>query len=384
MILSIFIYTFTGCMLFFLGWHYNQRVSQCQLEPTSKQFLLSWEILASFTLFTLVTALRYHTGWDHEYYIQDYVTYQKDGTMFRSDFEIGFRFIETIFAKLGLHYSFFFGFLGFINIFFIYYALRNDREVVPWVGLFIMMGPYFLHLVNSIRQGVVECIFVSTVLLVHKNKHIFYFIVAISLTLIHTVAYLIIPLYFVIKSPFNTKNTKTLFFIYISCFIIGQFPILLSYSINIFSDLLALFGYYKYVDLYNSNPLYSFQRSPIGFVTVTLLIIHIFLIFYYKDIRTYFNDNKFIAVCYNFSLIYVCYFVLVMNTAFYFKRPCELFLPFFVISCGYLMVFLYKKQKNEQFVTFGTLNCIITITMLIKVYITGQADSSNYFHFIPF
>lgn len=384
MILSIFIYTIVSCLLFFFGWHYNQRVSQYELKPSTKQFLLSWEIIASLSLFTVVTALRYHTGWDHEYYIQDYVMYQNEGTLFRDDFEIGFRFIESAFASLGFHYSVFFGFIGFINIFFIYIALRRNTEILPWVGLFIMLGPYFLHLVNSIRQGVVECVFVSAVLLVTNKKYIWYFIVAFAMTLIHTVAYLIIPLYFVIKYPFKINKTRTLFLIYFGCFILGQFPILLSWTINIFSDCLTLFGYHKYVDLFNSNPLYSFHRSPIGVVTITLLIIHIFLIFYYTAIRTYFKENKFLAVCYNFAFIYACYFVLVMNTAFYFKRPCELILPFFVISSGYLTDFLYKKHKIKQFIAFGLLNCIITITTLIKVYINGQADSPNYYHFIPF
>lgn len=370
-------------MLFFLGWHYNQRVSQCQLEPTSKQFLLSWEILASFTLFTLVTALRYHTGWDHEYYIQDYVTYQKDGTMFRGDFEIGFRFIETIFAKLGLHYSFFFGFLGFINIFFIYYALRNDREVVPWVGLFIMMGPYFLHIMNSMRQGIVECVFVSLVMLVDNKKYIWYFIVAILLTMIHKVAFLIIPLFFVAKFPLRLKKTRTIIICYISCFVLGQFPSLISWTINVFGDVLSFFGYQKYVTLFNTNPLYSFNRVSLGAVSVCLILMHLFLILYYNQLNKHYKDNKFFSVCYSFAIIYICYFVLVMNTSFYFKRPCELLLPFFMISSGYLTVYLYKNARYAMCSIFAILNSSVTLMTIIKDHINGLPDSTDYYHFIP-
>lgn len=371
-------------MLFFLGWHYNQRVSQCQLEPTSKQFLLSWEILASFTLFTLVTALRYHTGWDHEYYIQDYVTYQKDGTMFRGDFEIGFRFIETIFAKLGLHYSFFFGFWGLVNIFFIYFALRKRAEIMPWIGLFLMLGPYFLHLMNSMRQGIVECIFTSLILLVYNKNYILYFLIAIILTSIHRVAALIIPLYLVLNHPINFKKTTTLFIIYIACFIIGQFPIIFSWTINAFSDVLTFWGYQKYVMLYNSNPHYSFHHSSIGLIACALVAIHIFQIFFYKKLNHCYKDDYFFKCSYTLSFIYICYFVLVMNTAIYFKRPCELLLPFFLISSCYLMAYFYNSKKYVLLTIFGILNCSISIITICKDYYYGLADSTDYYHFIPF
>lgn len=383
MILSIFIYTLVGSVLFFFGWHYNQRVSQSQLETSTKQFLLSWEIIASFALFSVITALRYHTGWDHEYYINDYVAIQ-NGEIYRVDFEIGFRFIETIFAKLGCHYSVFFGFCGFLNIFFLYFALKKDSAVIPWVGLFIMMGPYFLHIANSIRQGIVECVFVSLILFICNKKDIWYFIFALLLSQIHTVAYVIIPVYFVSKYPFTIKKRNTLILIYIGCLIIGQFPALFSWTINAFSDLLSMIGYQKYVILFNTNPLYSFHRSNIGSVTITLILIHLFLIYYYKDIKVEFKGNRFFSICYNFAFIYACYFVVVMNTTVFFKRPCELFLPFFVISSGYLMIYLYKSRKKNQLIIFGLLNCMLTVISIIKEYLNGLSDSTNYYHFIPF
>ena len=73
MILSITVYTLVGVMLFYFGWHYNQRFALPTEHHTVKEFMLSWEIIASFVLFSLITGLRYHTGWDHECYIQDYV-----------------------------------------------------------------------------------------------------------------------------------------------------------------------------------------------------------------------------------------------------------------------------------------------------------------------
>ena len=50
MILSIIVYTLVGVMLFYFGWHYNQRFALPTEHHTVKEFMLSWEIIASFVL----------------------------------------------------------------------------------------------------------------------------------------------------------------------------------------------------------------------------------------------------------------------------------------------------------------------------------------------
>lgn len=383
MILSITVYTLVGVMLFLFGWHYNQRFALPTEHHTVKEFMLSWEIIASFVLFSLITGLRYHTGWDHECYIQDYVQYQNEGTLYRPDFEPGFRLVETIFAKLGFHYSVFFGFLGLVNIFFIYIALRKDREVIPWVGLLIMVGPYFLHLVNSLRQGIVECIFVALILLVNNRRYLLFLLCALLLVSIHKVALLIIPVILLAKYLSKFENNKHLFVAYCVCFIIGQFPILISWTINGFSDVLALLGYHKYVRLFNTNPLYAFHRCSFGAISISLIVTHLFLIYYYPKLREYYNGNKFFTICSTLTLIYVCYFVLVMNTSFYFKRPYELLLPFIVIASAFLMVYLLRTKRYPQLAVFCTVNFSVAAITVFKVVYYGMADSTDFYHFIP-
>ncbi len=384
MILSITVYTLVGVMLFYFGWHYNKRFSLPTEYHTIKQFLLSWEIIASFVLFSVITGLRYHTGWDHEYYIQDYVQYQNEGTLFRPDFEPGFRLIETIFAKLGFHYSIFFGFLGFVNIFFIYFALRKNKEVIPWVGLLIMLGPYFLHLVNSLRQGIVECVFVSMIVLVNNRRYLLLLLCSLLLVSIHKVALLIIPILILAKFLTKFENNKHLFVVYITCFVIGQFPILISWTINGFSDVLALFGYHKYVHLFNTNSQYAFHRSSFGVISIALIVVHLFMIYYYSKLREYYKGNKFLTICSSLSLIYVCYFVLVMNTSFYFKRPNELLLPFMVITTAFLIVYLFKRKRFLQLALFCSVNFSVAPFSVFKVGYLGLSDSTDFFHFIPF
>lgn len=382
--LSLLVYFGIGLLLFLLGWHYNREVELNHQTPTTKQFLLSWQMMASFAIFTLITGLRYHTGWDHEYYIVDYVLYQKDGTIIRNDFEVGYTLIRAFFAKLGLHYSVFFSFWGFINIFFLYLALKDERKLIPWVGLFTTTGFFFLHIVNSLRQGVVECVFVFLVLLATKKKYLWYFVGALLLTTIHKVAFLIIPLFLFVKFPIRAKRSITPFAIYVICFVIGQFPIF-SWLMTQLSSVLSLIGYEKYVDLFYNNSTYAFHRTNIGILTIIFISIHLILIYYWKELSEYFKQNQFFEICYSFSLIYICYFVLVLNTSFYFKRPCELLLPFFLFSTCYLTHYLLQKGKKLQFITFCLLNSLIACIVIFKEYFYyNMPDSINFYHFIPF
>ena len=340
--LSLLVYFGIGLLLFLLGWHYNREVELNHQTPTTKQFLLSWQMMASFAIFTLITGLRYHTGWDHEYYIVDYVLYQKDGTIIRNDFEVGYTLIRAIFAKLGLHYSVYFSF---------------------WV---------------------VECVFVFLVLLATKKKYLWYFVGALLLTTIHKVAFLIIPLFLFVKFPIRAKRSITPFAIYVICFVIGQFPIF-SWLMTQLSSVLSLIGYEKYVDLFYNNSTYAFHRTNIGILTIIFISIHLILIYYWKELSEYFKQDQFFEICYSFSLIYICYFVLVLNTSFYFKRPCELLLPFFLFSACYLTHYLLQKGKKLQFITFCLLNSLIACIVIFKEYFYyNMPDSINFYHFIPF
>lgn len=370
-------------MLFYLGWHYNKRFASPLEHHSLKEFLLSWEIIASFVLFSVITGLRYHTGWDHEYYIQDYVQYQDKGTIFRTDFEPGFRLLEIFFAKLGLHYSVFFGFCGFINIFFIYIALRKERALIPWVGLLILTGAYFLHLMNSLRQGLVECMLVSSVLLLCKKKYALFIVTSLLLTLIHKVSFFIVPLFLLSAVFMRQKSNRTIVCIYLCCLIIGQFPILISWTINGFSKLLSVIGYQKYVDLFNSNPLYSFHRSSIGIITILLMTTHVFLLYFNQKLKDNYKDDIFFKFCNALCLLYISYFVLVINTAFYFKRPCELLLPFYIIASAYLMVYLYKKRLNIYLTVFCLANFSISTITILKNCYWGTVNSTDFYHFIP-
>ena len=110
MLLSLLVYSITGLILFLLGWHVNKRECESLLLTGKKLPFYSWEILLSLLLFAVVAGARYHTGYDHAMYLEQYQHLQANGEFSRHNFEYGFEWISKIFAWCHIHYFFYFAF----------------------------------------------------------------------------------------------------------------------------------------------------------------------------------------------------------------------------------------------------------------------------------
>ena len=66
----------------------------------------SWEIMLSLLVFAFVAGARYHTGYDHAMYLEQYQHLQQTGEFSRDNFEYGFEWISKIFAWCHIHYFF--------------------------------------------------------------------------------------------------------------------------------------------------------------------------------------------------------------------------------------------------------------------------------------
>ena len=152
MLLSLLVYSLTGAVLFFLGWHVNKREQQSLLHSGTTLPFYSWEILLSLLVFSVIAGARYHTGYDHAMYLDQYLHLQETGDFSRHNFEYGFEWISRFFAWCEIHFFFYFGFWALLQIGFLYFGLRHHKHLLCWVGLGIMCGSYFLGWMNSVRQ----------------------------------------------------------------------------------------------------------------------------------------------------------------------------------------------------------------------------------------
>ena len=159
MILSFAVYLILACSLYILA---KQIVIKDRvLLRTTGSNAPFWDLptILSILIFALICGVRYNVGVDNLSYIRQYTHLQQTGNLSRDNFEPLFGAVANICASLNLHFSIFMGFWAGLQLFFVYYSMRRDKYLLPFLALFIVLGPTFLSWTNGLRQTVVICIF---------------------------------------------------------------------------------------------------------------------------------------------------------------------------------------------------------------------------------
>ena len=287
MLLSLLVYSLTGATLFFLGWHVNRREQRLQLQSGGELPFYSWEIILSLLIFAVVAGARYHTGFDHKMYLDQYLHLQQTGEFGRDNFEYGFEWISKLFAWCHIHYFFYFAFWALLQIGFLYFALRHRKHLLCWVGLGIMCGSYFLWMMNSVRQAVVVCLFVALIPLIKDRKFIPYAIIVIAGAFLHKSALLLLPGFLIT-------------FIKVE----GKAP----------NRIAGLLG-------------------------------NIAMIWFYPQLKSHFKDDKLLPYFFILAFIGMCLSNLLMNTTHFILRPIDYFLIFYLVLSAYIMCYLVETKK---------------------------------------
>jgi len=347
MLLSIIVYTLTGACLFFLGWHVNQREQQSLLKNGNKLPFYSWEIVASIVLFSIVAGARYHTGYDHAMYLDQYLYLQKTGEFARTNFEYGFEWISKVFAYFKIHYFFYFAFWAMLQIGFLYYGLRNHKHLLCWVGLGIMCGSFFLGWMNSVRQSVVVCLFVALIPLIKERKFLPYALIVIVAAFIHKSALMLIPVFLITYVvPCNKKvNRWVLLGIFFVFVIVGAYPFWTKYFTN-YQWFLNLTGYENYANLNDPNVKGTLRMVNWGPVRLTLFLSNICMIWFYPEMKKLFKDDFLFPYVFILGYIGMCLSNLLINTTHFIMRPVDYFTIFYLILDAYIIYYLLAVKKK--------------------------------------
>ena len=385
MLLSLLVYSLTGAILFYLGWHVNRREQKLLINGGKLLPFYSWEILLSILIFAIVAGARYHTGYDHAMYLDQYLHLQKTGDFSRHNFEYGFEFISRLFALCNIHYFFYFAFWALLQIGFIYYGLRNHKHLLCWVGLGIMCGSYFLGWMNSVRQSVVVCLFVPIIPFIRDRKFLIYFWVVILAAFIHKSALLLLPLYLLAYCRIEEKvyNRYVLFGVLAGGVILGIIVGAIHWEKYLSNNiLLDITGYSNYSNLNDPNVVGKFRILNWGPSRTLILISNALIIWFYPELKAYFKDDKLLP--YYFYLSFGGMFLsnLLMNTSHFFLRPVEYFTVFNLVMCAFLMCYLVtKKRYIIGAITFVTLYSIVFIDVIKAVYRPINENQPFLYHF---
>ncbi len=341
---SVIVYTGSAVLMALLGWHVSKREQRVMALGGAELPLWSWEIVTAVLFYIALSSIRWLTTWDYSMYYNYYVSMQSLGDFSRENFEPGFHFISSMMAQAGMHYAFFFGFWATLHIVLLTYALRHRKVLLPWIALCLFLGPYYIWWMSTIRQAIIECLLVVMIELMVRRKFWIYCLVSIVAMLIHKMAVLLIPLYFIPQIPVRTAKRWLPYALLAACVVLGSFPQWIKWCFDQVGQLFSLVGYGHYYRLFNTDVTYAF-RNVIGPARLLPLVTVCIIIWYYPSIKRMFSSDPGLPALYRLSLLHIGYLNLMGNTTQYLSRPGDLMRACFLVMLSYALCYLWRARK---------------------------------------
>lgn len=357
---SILVYTFTALILYWLARNLSMRESYASngIIQTQTKFW-SPEIFFTIIIFATIAGARYNVGIDHLYYLSEYISLQTSGLTRRETYEPGFMLMFRSFAESGFHYFYFFALFAAMQLFFIYYALKDRKFLLPYIALSIMLGPYFLNWMNGMRQCLAMCMFVFLVEYIIERKFWKFTIGILIAATMHKSAIALFPLYFILfKEPkfFNRVINLAILFV---CVAIGTTPTWTKIILNA-QSLLSTLGYDFYAENIELLLDEGMRHISWGPSRIGLFLIDVLIIWYFPKMKVFYRKDKYISFYFILLLMGAFLYNLLVNTSHIFIRPIEYFTIFRLPLSAYLLYYLKSAGKKYMFATL----CIIIFSYI--------------------
>lgn len=377
MIQSFFVYGLLGLFLWLLGLVSSVR-GQYALDRGIKLSFWTWDIILAIFIFSTVSGIRWQVGVDHLNYLQSYLDLEKGLELSRDKLEDGFLFITKFFVFFEIHYSVYFAFLAAIQIFFVYYTFKDERNILPFLGLIIVFGGQYLIWMNGIRQAIAACMFVYSIQFLVERKFVKYFTVIFIATLFHQSAIVLLIFYFV---PFFNYFKSRIFAVGLLIFsvIVGFYPHWIYADANLVK-FLSFVGYDSYgnrLDYFINE--YSLVMS-FGPRRILSNLICLVVILFFNDFNDYSTDKRMVYF-YNFSIIGTIYFNIFANAGHLFLRPTYYFTIFTPIVISFLLSYYSKFRNYNHYFKFFTLFIPALLYLVFSIVADSNDQSIDYTNF---
>lgn len=375
MILSLLVYSFSAFILFLLAKNLSARAEYNFLLKNKELRFCTIETIVSILFFAILCGVRYNVGVDNLSYIYAYETLVNTGNwpVGRGEsYEWGFTAVAKLCALGKLHYSFFMGFWAAVQIFFIYYALRHDRQLLPFVSVFIILSPTFLTWTNGLRQCVAGCAFIFLVEFIAERKLVSYLIGVIICSLVHKSALLLLPLYWIFDKSIYFKDNNYNILLVIVCTFIGLNPTWL-HLMNYAQDAISLIGYDGYASRLANIIEETDETIAWGPSRVGLYILDLTSLFLYPIFQEKYQLGKRFDIYFSAFFLGSCLFNLFANTSHIFLRPVAYLRDFRIIIVPVCLYYLYKERRHQWlFILMLCLAYFYTLYSSMKAFAGGK------------
>lgn len=366
MLLSFIIYITLMVLMIVSGRYFINR--QYILFSKSQEFTWGFAILIPSLLFALLFGMRYGVGVDHLSYLEAYLI----GTTHRM--EIGYVFFQTLFQKYNIHFSFFFGFLAFVQIYFFLNAFKNHKYLFAYLVLILFLGTFYTGWMNGIRQSIATCIFIYSIQYIEKRKLIKFLLCILLAISFHKSAIILIPAYLIFR--YDIFKIRWLQWgIYI-------FAIIIYYTSFDFLNLDTYFDRVSVLLKYDSSYTYEdakilLEANGTGLGFITMQVINFIIIFYAEKMKMYYKSS-FFTILYNMFLIGIFGYTAFAGSVVL-ARPFGYFAIMKLPISAFLLYFLSKsKMRNDKIIYY--LFILLYISIFIATIYRGDTNTAE-FHF---
>lgn len=332
-------------------------------------------ILAIF-VFAVVFGVRYNVGIDHLAYLEMYQSCKLGG--FEIDTEPAFGAMIKLFSYLGCHFSIFFFALAFLQLYLIFYSLRNFPKLHVLVIITFFLVTTYLNFMNGIRQEIAFCFWAVSVEFLSRKKILGYFISLFLAMSFHFSAIILFPIYFLYvrrDSYFNNvKMQLAITFIAVALyFVFGTTNLIF----GLVAELAKMMGYYGYVGMViegNTEFLEASRGIGLGFYIIFVLN---FIIILLSDKVKDFYKSRHYNILYDLYFFGVVYMYLT-NGSIALQRINYYFYNFnFIIGAFTLYYLMRHKTLRNTLVTICMFSLYVLLFAAIVVY-RGEESCAIY------
>lgn len=346
-------------------------------------------LICASIVFTLMCGFRYSVGVDCESYAMIYEKFRSgisQDFIFarnRNEVEQGYVLISRFFAAINAPVFIYMGFLAFAEYFFFFKTFKDRSFLLPYLGLILILGPFFLSWMNGMRQTIASCIFVFAIhLLVDKKMWIWYLLLIGLAVSMHKSALILLPFIFLVF--YNHQPNKTVSICILAvCFFLGRFPaFMLSSSaggLQYLEDLLSVLDYSYYAE--NVETIADEAVNiKFGIRSIISVLSCLIVVIYSDNLFRSFRNDKFFKVSYLLFLVYFCLSFLTFSLSHIFKRPLLYLMPF-VLICQAYSLFHMRHRKNFILLLISII-VFCSYTVLSNVLDTRVAGETTLFKFM--
>ena len=336
----------------------------------SERVGFKWNIRLALVLLAIiiVAGLREsYVGTDYSGYL-DYYNYilehGKRSPFFKNN-EMGWEYLNFIFAKAGILPEVFFGLIAGLIWFFFIMGSYKFQYLLPLMFFFIFTNGFFFWTLSGLRQSITIMMFFYAIKYIIEQRPLHYAIIIFSASLFHLSALIMLPVYFLGKIRFNQK---IVFILFVSSLLlmgnewfavqIKSLIIFIAEKLDMLSIYLAYLESEKFalnnerlgsglgVFLRIITALYILYKSKSILKKQPTLTIYFVLFFIGSILSNIFFSNEMIGRVLNY--FNVCFAIVVASSIYYSTKKLE---KIIALSLMIVYLLLYNNQIYNLFNT---------------------------------